>query len=465
MHKKSAYILLFLYFLSRLINLGTMPPFNDESIYLEWGMQSINHLKLFLSLADGKTPFSIWIFGIFGLLSPFPLAAARLGSVIAGFLSLFGIIKISKIYKLGNVPALLYIFAPAFLFFDRQALAESMLVCCFVWIIYFTHKLIKTQNLRDPIALASVYALSIYIKTNAVILIFTSLLIILINKKQKDLKNKLTVTLCAFTVLMLPLVIQQNFIAIIKLNSRFSLTIFELLKFPLSIWQNNLISVFDILITQTIGLGILALLKPQKKYINLYLWLTIPLLAYALLTRNTSVRYFTPIALSSIFIAATSKKIRYLILFSIAIFVSIDTLLIFNPKSYFYYLNKISQFSQAGEYTTGFSSGFEAKQAINYLQELSKTQKKLIITRADYGNPESTVAYHFYKSDNFAIYKTAAKLSSQQIKNFRQNFDQVYFVSREENLNGNNEYFKLEKSFKNEKNDYFVGIYKLDFDI
>src|SRR6266404_5132968 len=80
------------YFLLNTINLGLLPIFNDESIYLDWGWLSI-HVpgNAYISLTDAKQPLLIWIFGIFATIFPDPLFAGRFVSVIIGSLTLAGI--------------------------------------------------------------------------------------------------------------------------------------------------------------------------------------------------------------------------------------------------------------------------------------------------------------------------------------------------------------------------------------
>jgi len=75
-----------LYFLTRLINLDTIPVFADEAIYIRWAQIMKNEPTLrFLPLSDGKQPLFMWLIIPFLKFVSDPVIAGRLTSVAAGF--------------------------------------------------------------------------------------------------------------------------------------------------------------------------------------------------------------------------------------------------------------------------------------------------------------------------------------------------------------------------------------------
>src|SRR3989338_9387720 len=81
------FLLVFLYLLTRLINLDQFPIFSDEGIYIRWAKVAWHDATWrFISLTDGKQPLQTW--GTIPFLKLFPdnaLLAGRLFSVITGF--------------------------------------------------------------------------------------------------------------------------------------------------------------------------------------------------------------------------------------------------------------------------------------------------------------------------------------------------------------------------------------------
>lgn len=74
--------LIIAYLTTRLYNLTILPIFNDEAIYLHWGLIMRNTGEKFFSVAfDGKQPLSMWLFSISMWFINDPLVAGRIISV------------------------------------------------------------------------------------------------------------------------------------------------------------------------------------------------------------------------------------------------------------------------------------------------------------------------------------------------------------------------------------------------
>src|SRR4030042_1949217 len=144
--------ILLLYFILRLINLTILPVFADEAIYIRWSqvMRAESTLR-FLPLSDGKQPLFMWLIIPFFKLFSDPLWAGRFVSVLAGFGTLIGVflltLQLFESRKTASMAAFIYAIVPFTVFFDRMALADSLLSLFGVWIMFLSILLIKFPRL------------------------------------------------------------------------------------------------------------------------------------------------------------------------------------------------------------------------------------------------------------------------------------------------------------------------------
>jgi len=126
----------------RVYNLTLLPVFVDEAIYIRWAqvMRAESTLR-FLPLSDGKQPLFMWLVIPFLKVFSDPLLAGRLVSVTAGAATLVGIFLLAyvlfKSKKVAIMAALIYAVSPFSFFFDRMALADSLLSTFGVWTLLF----------------------------------------------------------------------------------------------------------------------------------------------------------------------------------------------------------------------------------------------------------------------------------------------------------------------------------------
>lgn len=122
----------------RLFALTILPVFADEAIYIRWSqvMRAEPTLR-FVPLSDGKQPLFMWLVIPFLKVFADPLFAGRFTSVLAGAGTILGIFLLSyslfKSKKVSLIAALIYAVSPFSLFFDRMALADSLLTMFGVW--------------------------------------------------------------------------------------------------------------------------------------------------------------------------------------------------------------------------------------------------------------------------------------------------------------------------------------------
>jgi len=166
------FVLLGLYLFTRFISIRSLPPFNDEFIYVQWAQEGFFDPALRLvSLQDGKQPLYIWLTSLMMNVIPSPLAAGRIVSVLSGVLTMGGIGVLSyQLYKsqiVSWVSALLYILFPHALLLDRFALYDSLLAALFLWNIIIMHMLLTAPSLGTALVLALTLGAALLVKSSA----------------------------------------------------------------------------------------------------------------------------------------------------------------------------------------------------------------------------------------------------------------------------------------------------------
>lgn len=188
-------LLIFIYFLSRLINLTSLPVFADEAIYVRWSqvMRAESTLR-FLPLSDGKQPLFMWLTIPFLKVFKDPLFAGRLVSVLAGFLTMLGlgslVYWLKKSAKLTLLIMFFYIITPYTLFFDRMALADSLLSAFAIWALLFAFLLGEFPRLDLAMILGMILAGGWLTKSPGLFLILLTPFVVFITYWQKQGKLK-----------------------------------------------------------------------------------------------------------------------------------------------------------------------------------------------------------------------------------------------------------------------------------
>lgn len=472
------------YLFTRLVNLLILPIFNDEAIYLDWGFKELNTKGLlFYSLYDGKPPLLMWLFGIARNFTDDPLFSGRLISVLAGIITMVGIYKLTEKYfnkQTSIYSSIFYIVIPIFAFFDRQALMESAISAVGVWSIYLFLDFTDKPIFKNASMLGLVWGVGLFIKQSTLIFIVVETLIYFwLIARAKIIKfNWLFIS--AFYICLIvtaPLYFQKDFWATFSGNSRYSLTITELLSFPIDIWGNNFLASMGIsfwyLSPLVIILLVLGLWKTKTNFQKIILaFFSISILIVIFVSRNLSTRYlvsFLPLAVifsghAFYLYSERLKIIKHPALLIALIFPLLITfLLIQNPIKYFSLLKYFTNYSQYKDYVYDWTSGYGVIESVNYLKSISKNTQIMVGVRVDAGNPESAVFAYFDGTKEVKPVYFDAKYTDQRTINYicsRSNMP-FYFVSRDGNLAGMNNYLVEDKVFKKPIGESFVAIYKL----
>jgi len=480
------YILILLYLLTRLINLMSMPIFNDEAIYIDWANKiRIGVVPLFYSLYDGKPPLHFLLISFMQNFVSDPLLAGRLLSVITGFLTILGIKKISDIiFGEGKyfIPVLIYIFLPMFLFYDRQSMQESLLTAEVCWILYFSISFFKNYKITDAVLLAFVLEAAFWTKISVLTITFPILTIFTykIFKEKKRVNELFISSLLIFILLLIlsvPLFSQSNSSLMFSRNDRYTITLSDINIRIIFLWLQNLIKTLKVYFWYFsasiiyIAWGVYYSFKKNNlKYFSYILLFLLPVFVLILSSKGIIDRYIIPFSLPLIFLLAYGfflmlKKFGYIAYLLITPILLMSAFQIFNIDGYLKTLNKYAKGLDLYTYTGGFTSGYGVMDAIKFVKDMGAGFKKVYIgVRVDAGNPESAVmAYFLNKNSNskyIPIYFDSQFTRIPPDDNFVGNYYPMYYISREDNLGGMNQYLEEITRFYKPEVKSFVGVYK-----
>jgi hypothetical protein len=170
-----SFVLVVIYFLSRLIVIKSLPPFVDELIYVRWAQQGFYDPAMrFLPLSDGKQPLYIWAMSMMLSVFPNPLAVGRILSVFSGAFSMIGLGVLSwQLFgskRVAFIAAGLYVLYPLALLLDRFALYDSFLGALVVWSVIILLWFVRSPTLGKAFIAAHIWASALLTKSSAVLL-------------------------------------------------------------------------------------------------------------------------------------------------------------------------------------------------------------------------------------------------------------------------------------------------------
>lgn len=481
--------LLFAYFLIHLTNLTLLPPYNDESIYLDWAW-SYTHMPghLYDSLLDAKQPLMLWLFGSFENFFTDPLFAGRLVAVLFGAFSLIGIYTVAKNLfnkKIAIVAVVLYSIVPIFVFYNRQALMEAAIVCIGIWGFHALRNVIHKPTNKNGVVLGIILGIGFFIKSSTLLYIASSILIIsfyIFKKRKTEIIKPFLFSLLSFFCVNILLFINPTFWDTFSTNSRYSFTLAELFAFPLNEWVSHLLGFFEIgffFVTPLVFLfgltGIILMRKDKiKDHQIFYVYFILALLLEIFLGRYQNQRYLSPFlpfllipasyVFSNLWKGNLIKKSVVTLSFLLPLASSI--LLVVTPDYYIMQLSKISKYSNV-EHVRGQMSGYGIKEVMEYIKEHSiPSQPTLVLFALNSGNPENAVDVYASKDPQLYALHIDAKFfpGIEQYDCLTSKYP-AFFVTRYDQRVGMDRYFSvLTKSFPNPDGKYSLGIYTLKKD-
>lgn len=401
-------LIIFLFFLTRLINLDQFPIFSDEGIYIRWAKVARSDATWrFISLTDGKQPLQTW--GTIPFLKVFPdnaLLAGRLFGVFGGFLALIGFF-ILNLYLFGKSTAIfgsfLYIITPYFLFYERMALVDSWVNAGFIWIFLFLIWLIRERRLSTALILGFIGGFFLLAKSSVRIFLILGILgpILLLQKNlkkffQETINYYLLLGVSIFIALIIYNVqrLSPFFHYVAQKNLTFIMSLDEFLKTPFQYFWYNLkntpLFIFWEMGFVLGGLGILGLLGLYKKNLKLFFyflfWIFLPFIAIVFFTKVLFPRYL--IFFASIFLILSSywlSKILNLKSRILIIFLIIISVIYFDYTILFDYKNIPFPLVDRGQYIEGWPAGWGIKETIEFARIKSKDKPVIILAEGNFG--------------------------------------------------------------------------------
>ena len=401
------FLIFFLYFFSRLVNLEKFPIFTDEGIYITWAKTAWHDASMrFISLTDGKQPLQTWATIPFLKLFPnHPLFAGRLFSVFTGFFSLFfvfGLLFFLFDKKTAFLGSFFYIFTPYFLFYDRMALTDSAVNMGFLGILFFSLLLAKYIRLDLALIFGLFSGIALLTKSSTQLFVFLGLLapITFLFKKEKDKLIKiLNFYLLYFLVIIIAFLIYNiqrlspymHYIGI--KNTTFLMTKEEFLKAPFSLFWNNVFGILvDIVWESGFVLplfalfGLMFLFKKQASLaFYLFLWFLIPYLIIASISKVIFPRYLIffaslMVVFASFFLIQVNKKVKIFLLMIFLI-----SSLYFDYKILFDFKNISFPEVDRGQYIEGPPAGWGVKEIVDFSVNKSKEKPVILMAEGNFG--------------------------------------------------------------------------------
>lgn len=404
------FLLMLAYWILRLTHILSLPIFTDEAIYTRWAQIAKQDASWrFISLTDGKQPLFIWLDLLAMHVIKEPLLAGRIVSAFAGFGTMIGLFFLGKeMFKsrwVGVVSAVLYVFYPFGLVYDRMALYDGLIGTFTVWSLYLEILLVRKIRLDLAFVLSFVTGAAVLNKTNgfgSIYLLPFSLL--LFQAKKKDRQQKLfkwialTIVVTILTFVYYSVLRLSPFFHIIQQkNAVFLYPLNEWIHHPLTYALGNFSGLwnwFTIYMTWPIiiliaGSFFIARMFWKEKVLAL-IWFAVPFIYAVLFGRVLYPRYILFMTLPLLPLAAlvivnifTMIKSKYAVVIVIVLF-----LLSWCWADYFI----INDFAHApipqsdlNQYVNDWPAGGGVREAVTFFNEKAKTGKIFIGTEGTFG--------------------------------------------------------------------------------
>jgi len=420
--KKIDFVLLFLlvifYLATRLYRLTLVPVFCDEAIYIRWAQIMRHEPNLrFLPLQDGKQPLFMWLVMPALKVWSDPLAAGRFISVLAGLGTMLGV-GVFFFLTIQNIQTvlwgmLLYVLVPFVLFFDRMALADSLLTTFGTWSLIFAILLGRTHRLDVAMILGMILGGALLTKSPAMFFVLMSPAVVMVESgfKIQKLKGKGKDFLKLVSLLGVSFLFTFGIYNILRLGPNFHMIavrnkdyvwpISEILKHPFDPFVPHLKDIFryyygyltfPVLILGI--LGMLGMLKEKKKKVMgavVLGWWLIPLLVQAAIAKVFTARYILFSVPWWVILAAYGwQRLTQILKKKKWVYPIFWLLILLFPFHFDWFLwhNPVrAPFPQDEKrgYLQGWASGWGIKETAEYLENLPKDKPIVVGTEGFFG--------------------------------------------------------------------------------
>ena len=295
----------------RISQLNSLPVFADEAIYIRWAqvMRAESTLR-FLPLSDGKQPLFMWTVIPFLKFISDPLLAGRLVSVLAGLGSTVGVGMSAWILfdrkRLALTSGLIWAILPYAVFFDRMALADSLLTMFIIWTFVFSAISLRFRRWDFSMLAGFTLGFAWLTKSPAIFSFILIPFLLLLNpdnyKGQKKLWISIGLILTTYAIafgMYNILRLGPEFHMIALRNQDYIHPLTEVLKHPLDPLRPHLRDALDfsLRLLTPVGflLALLGLYEGGKNHLKprliLAAWWLIPLFVQAFIAKTFTARY------------------------------------------------------------------------------------------------------------------------------------------------------------------------------
>lgn len=264
---RNALLILFgIFVLSRILTLTAFPIFNDEAIYLQYAQrihddwQKNKFISMDGEFTDWKPPLMYWMAAPVIGWGNDPLIAGRAVAFIASVAGFFGFYLFAKELfgeREGVISALLYVLCPPVLFHNNQFTAETFLVstaALFYWALLKAMRRDRSRWWIWAVAAVLLGVALLLFKQSGFLLLAVSVLLPFAKLqagpdgqqarshwKASALNVSLVVAVILCAGIAADAMLPSRFNATRDhFNSRWVLSIAEVLRFPIEIWRANL---------------------------------------------------------------------------------------------------------------------------------------------------------------------------------------------------------------------------------
>ncbi len=470
-------LVVFIFLFSRLQNLTSIPVFGDEAIYIRWAqiIKSEETLR-FIPQTDGKQPLFMWINAVSLKFFTNPLVSGRIISIFAGLgivvvLFFLTAIILSFNSKETNIfrfiqqsvrdnfypslfTSLIYVLIPFTFFFDRLALADTLLSFFGVLSLFFVLLLSKFPRLDLSLILGFALGLAWLTKSPAIYFVVLSLAtFIFLNWRQPKLFILPIISVITGFLIYNILRLGPQFQMIALRNKDYIWTIQDFLKHPLDPLKPHLINTFELYNHYlSLPLLLLAIISfiffiknkrndiKNKKYLILLSWWVLPLIANCIFAKVFTARYIlftlpSLLVLISVFISKLIKKISSISVKSVLLIAIFIPNLIFMFKlSCNPFVQKLPSSEQG--YLSDWTSGWGIKEAYEYLYQRSLVSNVIVGTEGAFGTLPDGLQIYANKVPHFTIIGQGLGFTklSDGLVNAKNHGDEVYLLINKSRL-------------------------------
>lgn len=437
--------ILILYFLTRLLMLGKLPIFFDESIYIRWSKEVLQSTKYLISMTDGKPPLHTWLMVPFVWVIKDPLIAGRAASVLFGAFTTTGLVFLGKDlvdWKTGLWTGFLYVICPFALWYDRVAIAEGLLLAIFVFTILLSVRAAKSLSFRYIPAIGVLVGLGMLTKGTALLLFIIVPLAFIVRTREnrRERSGKAAVRWCIIAASSL--LAGYGIYSLLRFSDKFPLiatrtgittrTFSEILANPVGPFFSNMFEILKVLvifvtpvvmIAAVIGL-VLGLVRNWRYVYFMSAWIAVVWIIESLIAKHWMFdailpRFFLVVIPPVLFLAAVflreffewikSPAVKFgkagKVTASIAVIVILvlfplysSGLIIFNPEQ------ALLPNSVRFQYLTGWPSGWGVEEIVTFLDEQSWDSDVVVGSNlAGIGLPTSALELYLSDNDNIKI--------------------------------------------------------------